>query len=71
MLQRLIIRDGQTEEQARARIDADLGVSAWAVPGRARRAMESTPDDGAPWWWRGAEDASQSFLAAMGVTLNG
>ena len=71
MLQRLAIRDGQTEEQARARFDADLGVSAWASPGHARKAIEQTPDDGAPWWWRGAEDASQSFLAAMGVSLGG
>lgn len=71
MLQRLIVRDGQTEEAARARFDADLGVSAWATPGHARRALEPTSDDGAPWWWTGAEDASQSFLVAMGVTLNG
>ena len=40
MLQRLIVRDGQTEEQARARFDADLGVSAWALPGRERREIE-------------------------------
>ncbi len=71
MLQRLIVHDGQTEEQARARLDADLGVSAWAAPGRTRTAIEPKPDDGAPWWWHGAEDASQSFLAAMGVTLGG
>lgn len=71
MLQRLIVRDGQSEEQARARFDADLGVSAWAVPGRDRRPMQPKADDGAPWWWHGAEDASQSFLASMGVTLNG
>jgi len=70
MLQRLIIRDGQTEEQARAKFDADLGVSAWAVPGHERRPAAPQPD-GAPWWWTGAEDASQSFLAAMGVTLHG
>jgi hypothetical protein len=71
MLQRLIVHDGQTEEQARARFDADLGVSAWALPGRERRDVEHKPDDGAPWWWQGSEDASQSFLASMGVTLDG
>ncbi|KAB2976045.1 hypothetical protein F8R89_31050 [Streptomyces sp. SS1-1] len=69
MLQRLNVRDGQTEEQARARFDADLGVSAWALPGRERREIEPQQDPGAPWWWRGAEDASQGFLASMGVTL--
>jgi hypothetical protein len=70
MLQRLIVHDGQSEEHARAKFDADLGVSAWAVPGRERRTPEPV-DDGAPWWWRGAEDASQSFLASMGVSLGG
>ena len=69
MLQRLIVRDGQTEEQARAKFDADLGVSAWALPGRDRREPEPVQDPGAPWWWHGAEDASQGFLASMGVTL--
>lgn len=68
MLQRLYARDGQTEEQARAKLDADLGVSAWALPGRHRREMPVV-DTQAPWWWHGAEDASQGFLAAMGVTL--
>jgi hypothetical protein len=71
MLQRLNVREGQTEEQARTRFDADLGTSAWALPGRERREMEQKPDDGAPYWWHGDEDASQSFLASMGVTLNG
>lgn len=68
MLQRLVIRQGQTEEQARARFDADLGVSAWARPGRARREVQVV-ENNAPYWWHGAEDASQSFLASMGVTL--
>jgi hypothetical protein len=69
MLQRLIVHDGQTEEQARAKFDADLGVSAWALPGRQRREAQPVQDPGAPWWWQGAEDASQSFLSAMGVIL--
>lgn len=69
MLQRLIIREGQTEEQARARFDADLGVSAWALPGRERSEPEPVQDPGAPWWWTSAEEASQSWLTAMGVNL--
>jgi hypothetical protein len=69
MLQRLIVHEGQTEEQARARFDHSLGVSAWAYPGRDRLDIEPAQDDGAPWWWTGPEDASQSFLASMGVTL--
>jgi hypothetical protein len=27
-------------------------------------------EEGAPAWWRGDEDASASFLAAMGVNLD-
>jgi hypothetical protein len=69
MLQGLIVHDGQTEAQARDRFDADLGVSAWALPGRERRPIQPPEEPGAPWWWAGAEDASQSFLQAMGVTL--
>jgi hypothetical protein len=68
MLQRLIVREGQTEEQARKRFDADLGVSAWALPGRERREPEPVQDPGAPWWWTDAEEASQSWLTAMGIT---
>jgi hypothetical protein len=71
MLQRLNVREGQTEEQARARFDADLGTSAWALPGREPREAQPQTDPGAPWWWAGAEDASQSFLASMGVSLDG
>jgi hypothetical protein len=26
-------------------------------------------DSTAPWWWDSAEEASQSFLASMGVNL--
>lgn len=69
MLQRLHVHEGQTEEQARARFDADLGVSAWARPGHERRQPPPVQHPGAPWWWNGAEDASQSFLATMGVSL--
>src|SRR5690606_5817132 len=62
MLQRLIIHDGQSEDAARAKLDADLGVDAWGLPGRAHREMKPPAEPGAPWWWQGAEDASQSFL---------
>jgi hypothetical protein len=70
MLARLNVREGQTEEQARAAFDAELGVSLWHVPGR--KPTEPEPrDPAAPWWWQGDEDASQGFLASMGVTLDG
>lgn len=68
MLKRLRVREGQSAENARRSFDAKLGMSAWAVPGREPR--EPVPvDPAAPWWWIDAEDASQSFLASMGVAL--
>lgn len=71
MLQRLHVKDGQSPDDARRRFDVQLGVDAsWAVPGRRMRAPQPR-EAGAPWWWRGAEDASQSFLHAMGVRLDG
>lgn len=73
MLQRLIVREGQTEEAARGQFDADLGVSAWRTPGhRAALAATAAPrDPAAPPWWHGDNDASSTFLESMGVTLDG
>lgn len=70
MIARLPVRDGQTPDDALRVFEAQMGVSGWAVPGRERREPEPR-DPGAPWWWHGAEDASQGFLASMGVSLSG
>lgn len=68
MLQRLNIRDNEKPETARRRFDGQLAVRAWSRPGHPM--TEADPQQqGTPWWWSGAEDASQSFLTAMGVTL--
>jgi hypothetical protein len=68
MLTRLHVREGQTAEAARKRFDGQLDVASWPLPGEPVK--ESTPHEaGAPWWWQGAEEASGSFLKAMGVTL--
>jgi hypothetical protein len=68
MTQRLTIREGQTAEAARRQFDGQLGVSAWATPSQPMSEPEPR-DVGAPWWWEGAEEASDSFLTSMGVTL--
>ena len=53
---------------ARERLDSDLGVRQWRVTPRvAARRVDVEPD--APSWWHGDEEASSSFLAAMGVSL--
>lgn len=68
MLQRLHVREGQTAEAARKRFDGQLGVAAWPLPGQPLKEIEPQ-DPGAPWWWQGAEEASDGFLKAMGVSL--
>jgi hypothetical protein len=70
MLQRLHVREGQRADDARRQFDAQLGVARWAAPGRGVVGADPR-DDGAPWWWDGEEEASSSFLAAMGVSLDG
>ena len=68
MVQRLAVRERETPERARQRFDGQLSVRAWATPGTERQT--ATPrDPKAPWWWEGAEDASQTFLRSMGVNL--
>jgi hypothetical protein len=68
MLQRLHVRENETPERARKRFDGELGVPTWPLPGEQPK--EAAPQDPrAPWWWQGAEEASSSFLTAMGVNL--
>lgn len=74
MLQRL---DYNEEGDVRGQLDLALETSTWRVPGRdvATSVERIVEVDGeklkAPAWWRSDEDASQSFLASMGVQLDG
>jgi hypothetical protein len=69
MLEGLQAKEGQTMEDAVRQFDAELLVSSWRVfPG------QDEPDTGdrdpnAPYWWTSDEDASASFLAAVGQVL--
>jgi hypothetical protein len=56
---------GLTSDPAR-QLDIDLGVTGW--PTGAAVAFRPRPA-GVPAWWTDDEDASQGFLAAMGVHL--
>lgn len=56
----------------RAENDNKLGVKAWPVPGgvwRPHQQDQVDPGDRTPEWWHGEEEASASFLAAMGVVV--
>jgi hypothetical protein len=72
MLQRLDYDPGKEgdHERARKQLDAKLKVKRWRVGSDQEDPMaEVEVDEGAPWWWDGDEEASQSFLAAQGVQL--
>jgi hypothetical protein len=53
----------------RRRLDSTLDVAHWSVPGRGPTARQRLrrENPGAPDWWYGDEDASQSFLTEMGA----
>jgi hypothetical protein len=70
MVNSLVTEEGQTMEAARAAFDGQIGVASWRLPGAPEREIAEV-DAGAPWWWSGDEDASQSFLDMQGVTLDG
>jgi hypothetical protein len=54
-------------------VDRDLGVPGWPAggPSSAPGWVPRPRPAGVPDWWQDDEDASQSFLAAMGVQLDG
>lgn len=64
MTQRLPYGDEEKGENPRRDFDQSLLVDGWDVPGPAPTHVVNRPD-----WWQGDEEASQSFLAAMGVKL--
>ena len=68
MLQRVRVHEGQSAEDARKVLDLTLSVAGWAVPGSEPKPVK-TRDPKAHWWWTDAEDASESFLKSMGVSL--
>lgn len=70
MIQRLDQGDEEDPnrgEAARREFDATLGVTLWTSP--LSPVILQVPTEG-PWWWRGDEEASSSFLSEMGVTLD-
>lgn len=60
--------DEKQPERPRQEFDHTLNVHDWNTPGGVIRRVIV---EGAPAWWRGDEDASQQFLASMGVVTDG
>jgi len=65
MVQRLDVGENEKPEDVRRGFDNDLGVLRWQVPGEGNKYAEEKIEEGAPSWWAGDEQASQSALEAM------
>lgn len=72
MLQRLDYdQKDKTAKQVRAEFDDLLKTKIWRVsPAVETKREAANVDKSAPWWWEGEEEASESFLSAMGVDLS-
>jgi hypothetical protein len=53
----------------RPRLDSDLQVEEWRISDDSRpKYQPSDVPEGAPSWWHGDEEASQSWLRSSGVS---
>jgi hypothetical protein len=58
-------------ERSRKLLDQQLVIQDWRIPGVGKVKRAKSIPDNAPSWWRGDEDASQTFMHSMGiVTMN-
>lgn len=64
---RLVVAEGESPDAARKKFDRDLQVGEWGTPWNASPGPDPLKDT--PWWWNGDDEASSSFLGAMGVTI--
>lgn len=65
MTQRLKPDDEGDVTESRRELDNELSVLRWQVPGHGNEYADAEIEEGAPSWWAGDEEASQSSLAAM------
>ncbi len=65
MIQRLDVGEDDKPEDVRREFDNGLGVIRWQVPGGGNKYAEVEVEEGAPSWWAGDEEASQSTMNAM------
>lgn len=74
MLKRLDLgeKGDKDPEQARRELDQQLKVKRWRITPQDTDPYADVPvDEGAPWWWDGDEEASDTFLQAQGIDLGG
>ncbi len=58
--------DEKNPDGPRKLLDQRLQVGAWRTLGKPKPRPVGAPDS-APSWWQGDEEASQTFLHAMGI----
>jgi hypothetical protein len=58
------------DSEGRNQLDAALEVASWPWAGQTPAQAQARPA-GVPSWWHGEEEASQSFLAGLGINLGG
>lgn len=66
MIARLPLADRENPDP-RGDLDAQLEVHLWLTPLMQRAAYDAPNEPGAPTWWHGDEEASQTFFNAMGI----
>lgn len=62
-----MIAQAEDYEDRRRSLDLALGVTSWPGPVGVRPRRDPAIPDSVPDWWRGDEEASQSFLREMGI----
>ena len=73
MVQRIDYDQGKegAYEAARAKLDSQLKTKRWRVGWEQEDPYQDAEiEDGAPWWWDGDEEASNTFLSSMNVQLD-
>jgi len=59
-------QENRKPEEIRRELDQELEVDLWQAPVTT---VTTVRDDGTPSWWVSDEEASQGFLASVGVSL--
>jgi hypothetical protein len=73
MLQRLDYdQEDKKPEQVRKEFDGEMQIKRWKITDAVEEpeAEVSEIEKKAPYWWDGEEEASNSFLTAMGIQLD-